>query len=297
VKIELVKKLTPKERFIYWIKERHEIYLRRKAGQPKPWTDDLVLQTVFFTNPYRENDKTTVWFREHFRDEYKDDPRILFATICFRWFNLISTGEVLKESGLLLNWNEAKAVRTLSKIRDRKEAVFTGAYMIKSPEGLAKIEGISGCITNVWNDRKRLQQFSEDATTQEVVCDELDKYPFLGGFMGYEIVTDLTHTYYLRKAKDRMTWCNIGPGSSRGLMRMAGIVPPNNRFGKQKRHNKVPPDWKARMIKLLSYTENQLGNYLPHTDMRLIEHSICEWDKYERALWGQGRLKRMYDGG
>ena len=31
-----------------------------------------------------------------------------------------------------------------------------------------------------------------------------------------------------------------------------------------------------------------------HIDMRTIEHSLCEWDKYERVRLGQGRPRSKY---
>ena len=42
--------------FIYWIKERHRVHLRRKDGEGPPWSGDDVMNSVFFTNPYRENE-------------------------------------------------------------------------------------------------------------------------------------------------------------------------------------------------------------------------------------------------
>ncbi len=87
-----VLKLTPTDRFLYWVRERHAITLRREAGAAKPWTDDEVLQNYFFTSPYRERDKTTTWFRTHVRDPLRDDPAVILATTIFRWFNHIPTG-------------------------------------------------------------------------------------------------------------------------------------------------------------------------------------------------------------
>jgi hypothetical protein len=57
-----VKKLSPLDRLCYFVRERHNIYLRRKAGKPKPWTEDPILQRNYFCNVYRELDKTTVCF-------------------------------------------------------------------------------------------------------------------------------------------------------------------------------------------------------------------------------------------
>ena len=120
MRIAEVLTLTPPERFVYWIRERHSIHLKRQAGAPKPWTDDEILQSNFFTNPYRENDKTTAWFRTHVREPLRTDPAVILATVIFRWFNLISTGEVLMSGGasnLLLDWSEDEALARLSPIR------------------------------------------------------------------------------------------------------------------------------------------------------------------------------------
>ena len=72
-----VLKLTPLERFLYWVRERHAIYLKKSAGLPPPWTDDEILQNYAFTNPYREHDRTTVWFRTHVRDPLQNDPAVI----------------------------------------------------------------------------------------------------------------------------------------------------------------------------------------------------------------------------
>ena len=56
--------MTPERRFFWWIEERHEIFKKKEQGLPRPWTTDIILDTYRFTNPFRENDKTTVWFRE-----------------------------------------------------------------------------------------------------------------------------------------------------------------------------------------------------------------------------------------
>ena len=81
--------MTPEARFFWWIEERHRIFEKRKRGLSRDWwTEDEILRTYRFTNPYRENDRTTVWFRENIRDPLKDDNKVLMATVIFRWFNL-----------------------------------------------------------------------------------------------------------------------------------------------------------------------------------------------------------------
>ena len=56
--------LTPnQEQFIYWIKERESIRLKKDAGLPSPWTDNKVMQETYFCNINRENDNVTKWIR------------------------------------------------------------------------------------------------------------------------------------------------------------------------------------------------------------------------------------------
>lgn len=293
-----VAKLPVKERFIYWIRERHQIYSRRELGYNPPWTDDEVLQTWFFTNPFRENDRTTVWFSEFIRGPLFDSPDVLFATVAFRWFNRIETGQVLIDNGLLRKWDEAKAVRLLQRA-NQTAPVFTGAYMIKAGNGPpgCKIPNVCAAITNVWRDRKRLLQVVADDCRLEALWAQLKQFPHLGGFMSYEIVSDLRHTALLCNASDINTWCYLGPGAMRGISRLMGMELPNkggdvvNR-GAAKGLTQGLALGTART--LLGYTRRKLRQLAKWIEMREIEHSLCEFDKYERARLGQGKMKRRY---
>ena len=62
------------ESFFGWIKERHNIYLSRAAGSPPPWTSDPILSKYKFTNPFRENDRVTVWMRKHWTNQQDTRP-------------------------------------------------------------------------------------------------------------------------------------------------------------------------------------------------------------------------------
>lgn len=289
MKIADVAKLSPEERFIYWIKERHAIYERRQAGEPKPWTNDEVLQNYFFTNPYRENDKVTAWFRETIRNPLRNHRDVIFATVAFRWFNLPETGNRLWDLGLLRSWEPRDVLQLLCPLRDRGEKIFTGAFMINSPAGEPKLEAIVRRVSRVWEARSRLPYQSR---SMEDYHRRLTEFDGLGGFMAYEVVCDLRWTKVLEAATDKLTWCNPGPGCIRGLYRIAGEEITN------KSNSTSPPrpkDWLDRMKRLLGLVQKRL-TAMPPFEMREIEHSLCEFDKYSRALAGDGRLKRRFQG-
>lgn len=314
MKIERVVKMKPLDRFLYWIKERHAIYLRRQAGHPKPWTDDRVLQSYFFTNPYRENDKVTVWLRENVRKVFALKDQVLFATIAFRWFNLPVTGHILmgqhmewwnrswSRKNLLFRWDEQEAINRLTAYwQNGENPVFTGAYMIKAGNGPrgCKIPQVCKSISHALTLVPRILEVCKTEQTMEATWKELCSIRNMGTFMSYEVVCDLRYTHLLCNATDKDTWANPGPGAIRGLHRLQGGVPgrgplDSSRFVKRK--DAIP-----KMVELLGIARKKLKD-MPHLELREIEHSLCEGDKYERALdllvrgVDSGRLKRRYQG-
>jgi hypothetical protein len=278
------------ERFCYWIVHRHEIYLKRKMGMLRPWTDDWVFQETFFTNPYRENDKTTIWFRENIRGPLREQKEVLFATVAFRWFNLVKTGELLMRAGdsdfgLFTEWDEKIALALLQK---SKPPIFTGAYMIKAGNGPPGCKVINVCkaITGVWEMQDKLLAACQDNTLRGL-WKELTQINYLGGFMSYEIVCDLRYTHLLENATDVDTWANPGPGALRGLLRLQGGAP-------KSRQVRISNPIK-KMAELLEVVRKTLP-FMPAFELREIEHSLCEFDKMERARLGDGKLKRKYNG-
>ncbi len=135
--------LTPGsvEGFFDFMKERHQIYLRREAGQPAPWTDDPWLQQYKFCNVYRELDKGTVWVARNVREPLFREPGLLVANVALaRLYNWIPT---LQRLGLPIEqWNTDK--RASAEIQLEYEMrlgtkVFTDAYLIRSVSGRPKI--------------------------------------------------------------------------------------------------------------------------------------------------------------
>lgn len=293
MRVEQVKELPARKQFLYWIKERHQIYLKRRKGLPKPWTDDEVLQNYFFTCPYRENDKTTRWFADNIRDERNEFASVLMATVIFRWFNYIPTGELLIKHNLLDRWNSTRAVEVLKD----QEKIFTGAFMIKAGNGPpgSKLPSVCNAINPLWADQRGLCNLMRKQRTLEAAHTAIKQYKHLGGFMAYEIVSDLRWTYLLRDAKDINTWCNVGPGALRGMQRFYGLPVDLRGSREQGGTPKLPPDWKDKMVEVLQFMQRNLTT-MPPFEMREAEHCLCEFDKYQRALLNQGKMKRKYKG-
>jgi hypothetical protein len=195
--------------FFALARERETIRRKRLAGDPPPWTHDSIFACWKFCNVNREHDKTTAWFREHVRSQLTGHAAVE-ATFIFRWFNRIETGEIIKDL-LLGGWDTAEARRRLVGVKP----CFTGAYIIKSPQGYSKLDGV------LWTIDRGLERLPAmvplwGASLQEAWAD-LCTLPYMGRFNSYEVVTDLRWTPVLGQAADIMSWAAAGPGCARGL--------------------------------------------------------------------------------
>jgi 5-hmdU DNA kinase, helical domain len=81
----------PKQRLLYWITERESIRRKKEAGEPKPWTDDPILRAGRFTNVRREDDHTTKWVVQHWREPHANDSDCWFAMAAAVFINRIET--------------------------------------------------------------------------------------------------------------------------------------------------------------------------------------------------------------
>ncbi len=318
-------------RFFRYARARHQIYLDRQAGKPRPWTADPILNAYRFTNVFRELDKTTVWFREHVRDPLRDRPEVLLATVVFRLLNRIETGravfcddDLLDESSAFFEFartGRTAAMRRAILARCGKGPYVTGAYIISSPKGMKKLDGVLEVIQRFYNQSKNAsfppeqrgaeinwkdvgkylsrdpsaggKNFIKPAHRLQEMFDWLKQFDYLGKFHSYEIVTDLRHTALLDRAPDINSWCNVGPGARRGLNRVMGRHYKDHGTSTEKMLDKM-----RMILRHAHYVgEHQLEVWPEHWskwEMREVEHTLCEFDKFERVRLGQGKPRGVY---
>ena len=284
---ETVNRFIPEEldRYTYWIEERERIrHLKEELKQDPPWTEDPILKEFKFCQVFREDDRTTRWFRTHMREPLRNSPDVFMATIAFRFFNLIETGRTLLDNNLHIEWDRPKAIEEIKK----NPKWITGAYIVKSPNRMDKVTGVTECVSHLWDDRENIIKQLESFTTLEEAWKFLMQYPYIGPFVSYEMVTDLRHTYLLENATDICSWGNPGPGAMRGLNRLTG---------RPLEFCKRSWDWHSEMLDLYDWCSQKLDlsklNY--PFEMREVEGGLCEFDKYSRILKGQGRTRSVYN--
>jgi 5-hmdU DNA kinase-like protein len=280
----------PIERFFAYMKERYQIYLKKSAGDPPPWTSDPILQKYKFCNIFREDDRTTRWFRENVRDRLDGTPEVLLATIVFRMFNRISTGAIIFHSSIwdhFVKTGNAQDLADYIRSMNPKGPHTTGAYIITSPKGYDKLDGICRILGNFHHNypwREIVHGFIQ-ARSLQWAWKYFKQVQFFGTFHSYEIVTDLRHTYLLENSTDIMTWSCAGPGAIRGL---------NHIYGRDIDFRLNQNEANLEMKYLLDISKKYWPDEYPPFEMRDMEHQNCEIWKYERTRLGLGRTRSVY---
>lgn len=280
MRIEHVKQLPDSlDRLAYWIMERETIRLRREAQQAKPWTDDLILQGFRFCNVRRMDDKVSRWLFKNWYLPYHDHFNMLPAVALAR---LVNNPAALEAVGFPERWNPALILKRLRAFRETGATVFNSAYMVRGgKKGGDKLEEVVYDYCHPLRGLKIPTHSMQEAHTAVLGC-----YGF-GSFMAGQVVADLR--WALDGAwSDRMTWAPVGPGSSRGMSRLLDRPPS---IGMPQRH----------FIEYLAWMMQEVRERVPtriteRLEAQDFQSCLCEWDKHERILWGEGRPKQRYPG-
>jgi len=270
---------------IYFIKERHAVYMRRFLEQPRPWTKDPLLQMYRFCNIYRELDAVTVWIAKNWREKHKDDKDVWFAMCVARWINL---PETLDDLGYPKTWNPEKFRATMERRKRNHQKLVNGAYMITTHGDKQPLpEFLTGLFTTLWSRRAELRPRAGD--TLKSFTERLASVHHFGTFMAAQVTADVKYTTCLADATDWWTWAASGPGSRRGLNRVLGR-PLNAPWSEE--------EWLFELQKLHA-TVNKVIEKLgyPRLHAQDLQSCNCEIDKYLRAKNGEGRPKSRYPGG
>ena len=325
-------------RFFGYARLRHEAYLAKQRGVPRgKQSSDLILNQYKFTNVFRELDRTTRWFADHVRTPLRDKPEVLLATVLFRLLNRVEVGEAIFLHDSLLEESssfyelvracahpraETKVPQALASVERAIYAFVgergphaTGAYIISSPKGYAKLPGILKVVegfclgeANTRFDGERCgwqtmakALLSSGSETLEDTWNWLKQFEYFGPFHSYEIVTDLRHTALLDRAPDVMTWANPGPGARRGLNRVGGRKVSDHSASRGQMIDEMR--WMlARSQDVSLWPECVIDtkkvwlydHEWPTWEMRDVEHTLCEFDKMERVRLGEGRPRGVY---
>ncbi len=282
--------------FVYWVKEREAIRVKKEAGAPKPWTDDPIFQAYKFTNVRREDDTVSKWITENWIKPNDPHPNMWFAMIVARLFNWPPTLEEICFPQITFPELKEKWRRNLKGLRDDQGAkIFTGAYLV-STNGVKmdKIDYIlDRVLTPIWERGRAPKSQIRDThggghvsepESLEHYWTHLLQFDGLGSFMAGQVVADLKFTSDLKDAPDWWTFAPLGPGSIRGL----------NRFHGRPVDKSLRQDSGLLEIRYAQkLIEDELSWTLPAHN---VQNCFCEFYKYTKIKFDGGRTRSLYPG-
>lgn len=311
------------EDFYAWMHKRHDIYWARQQGLPKPWTDDPILQQYKFTNVFRELDPGTLKLREmeklwvtEFRaglpvhqdqqtgwmDKDQVAQLIIFNTWWYRIWNWHEHGPNL---GFVTSYKQLEDY--MMGLHNNGHRMWTSAHMVRGDGGEQKVFTYLRMMRAVWTDLSNLTERILRTPTIQNAFNQVLEYPLIGDFTAYEIASDLRWSL-LDNPSDRYTWGNPGNGAVRGLSRL-GLKPTVESM----RWLWLSTPHYLRNTCIMQHFPCEVGEVhndivvyendpappwaiWPPFEIREIEHSLCEFDKYERARLGQGTPRQKFNG-
>lgn len=294
------RRLRPTKVFdTYWrfAAARQQVYRARLRGDPGPWTADPILATYRFTNCYRAADRVSQYLIKKviYRGSQNADE-VLFRILLFRFFNRISTWELLRSAFGELSWATFRLDRydpVLTKAFCGGERMYSAAYVIPSPRlgGLRKHTNHLLLLEHMLRGGLRHRLVASASMAE--AFDLLRGYSGIGDFLAFQLLIDINYSTLINF--DEMDFVVPGPGAKDGLRKC---------FGGGVR------GVEADLIGYMSDTQEEhfdrLGLRFPGLNGRRLQlidcqNLFCEVDKYARVAHpeisgysGRTRIKQRF---
>lgn len=286
--------------FVYWINERSKIHIKKDLyHMPSPWTEDVVLQKVRFTNVRRELDKQTRHLITRVCEAELPYETKIINIILFRMLNKIDSLDGI----LPIDYSNPEYV---SKVSDWIESLpkdhkpFNNVFMVS---------GMMGSI-NAWIGKRPSQiQSCIDAcaswyyygiahniakmTKANDIYEYLHNLTGIGSFLAYQMFVDMTYCPECPVSENEFVVA--GPGCKEGIKLLFdnrnGMTPEECLFW-------LRNHWlELCKIHNCEFNPDELFPDIPQEDRYMnvmsLQNCCCEFSKFYRAYNG-GFIKKYY---
>lgn len=272
--------------FWQFVDERMKIHERRAAGQPRPWTTDVVLRDNFFTNCFRELDPGTKVAVAIVSRRKKAWER-LWNLVLYRRLNNNATWAILSNGRHIKPRDMEESFRNVTRYG---APLFTGAHQVHSLHGIVRGEDFIARQANAMNEladgvtlRWLVRELKRVRTPHEAFnAWQKAIIPGVGTFLSWQLALDCRYGPIPLARFSDDEWAPVQAGALAGLK----IV--------FKQHLAGAKHSKEGLEDLLIPLRNSNDN-THNLTVAAIEHSLCEYSKYVRIANG-GHAKGKYHG-
>lgn len=278
------------DNFWKFIFERHNIWHKRFIlEQPAPWTTDRVLKDFKFTNVYRELDRGTMFLLDNILTTGEPIEQV-FNIIIYRMFNRIETYQAI---GFQRSpWNPKPMFGALRVRQAANLPLYTDAHIVcayASFPGRDKLARFEYILDDVYKNLPDLMHVIHNSTSLAPIHRKLMTMQGVGPFNAYEVAVDVSYAEW--NLHNENEWVNPGPGCMRGLKQIFGV--------KENERECIPLIFQLRDRQESEFDRLKLpfraiaynGKSLT---LRNVEHSLCEYFKWCKAMDGTGRPRNVF---
>lgn len=258
-----------KKDFFDFVQERQNVYIRKEILKKQPpYTDNEILQKYHFCNVFREQDAGT---KVVIGLQSPNDLELFLNIICYRIFNRRNHFERI--GWISINNFDGEIFREKLISLKQKEPIFNSAYLVNWSFTYI-IDGLNYIINTRFN--------LHDCKTPDEVYKKLQKIKCIGPFLAYQIFLDLSYFGERFHKWDGNDFVVIGPGSKPPIADMLNIEIEN-----------LTNEQCAEYITYLRNIQDRYLNLEKKLDLAAVEHSLCEFRKYNNFCRGIGK-KRLF---
>lgn len=211
----------------YWrfAAARQDMYMRRLAGTPGPWTDDPVLREHRFTNAYRAADRVSQFLiREviYGNSASADEEDAIFRILLFKTFNKIETWRSLESSIGRVSWRHYDFDTFLGALDEaaQRGPIYSPAYVIPPPQLGEPTKRANHLRLIELIMRDNLATLASGARNLAPIYERLSAYPSIGPFLAFQFTIDLNYSQVMDAAED--DFVVAGPGARDGIRKCFG---------------------------------------------------------------------------
>lgn len=294
------------ERFYQFAYERQYMWYKRMVERvPQPWTDDKWLNEYRFTNVLRELDRGTIYARRVVQPGAAAGGQleVLLRTVVYRTFNKAATyDEVFREHHPLVHFLVPDREDYLKQRFDEvsaRQPLYTKAHVVSS------YSHISGDASKAHKIADSLIQFNSDIHTDEFkkelgacigsrqVWSLLQRFPGIGEFVAYEVLSDLAYSPAFNINED--SWAHAGPGARLGIDIIFGKQSGEDAYLEKMKYLREQQGYMFLSLGLPIYLILPPELLHRHFTLRNIEHTLCEYYKYDKLSGGNAQARTYYN--
>lgn len=271
--------------FWRFVEERHKIWLRRETGQPRPWSDDPILNQYHFCNVFRDLDYGTRWYGHHIAPLTRDLEEFIWYTLIYRLVNDVTWFLRLGHIPSPQDWKGKKSHKASVAAIEAAGKPHSQAYLtFGSP---SKQSRTAKLVSLLDDNLPLLRDVCCDIGVSrdlEYVWGGLQGFYGIGPFVAMQIYRDLIFAGALDLDLDEDSWCYIGPGAQYALGQISG----EKTYQGQWQFLYAASRSQHESFRRLDISNDGLSGL----NLNDIQHCMCEYGKWLKFRQGKG--KRRY---